>query len=589
MPILDWIGKDKVINHHLDVPYHMLDCKYSFDENGIHKNDYGSENMIIHGDNLLALKSLLPQFENGIDCIYIDPPYNTGEENWVYNDSVNDPRIKKWLGEVVGKEGEDLSRHDKWLCMIYPRLKLLQRLLSDDGLIFISIDDNEVANLKLVCNEIFSPNNFIAMFIWEKRTNRENRKEVSSRHDYILCYCKKKAKQNLNQLSMTDKALSSYSNPDNDPRGPWKSDPATAQAGHATENQFYTLETPNGNRFDPPAGRCWLYTKERFLEEIQAGRIWLGKDGNNTPRKKTYLYEKERGLVPESLWFAKDVATNEIAKNAFKIIFNDTDNPFPTIKPHELIERVIRLSTKKDSVILDSFAGSGTTAHAVLKLNKEDGGNRKFILIEMMDYADSITAERVKRVITGYSKDEEILLYDEDITIGNIANGSELLSIAKEVAKNAKTSGEYSSVKNPKIEEGHLRVVAIKNAKDQEPGIPGNFCYYELGDTLMKDGLLNENVEIDKIREYVYYMETKQKVLKKNEVEPYLLGQHVGNAYYFYYQKNSMTTLDREFLHTVKTKAEGYVIYADLCTLSDHELERYHITFKKIPRDISKL
>lgn len=589
MPVLDWIGKDKVVNHHLDVPYHVLERKYSFDESGIHDEDNGSDNMIIHGDNLLALKSLLPQYENGIDCIYIDPPYNTGEENWIYNDNVNDPRIKKWLGEVVGKEGEDLSRHDKWLCMIYPRLKLLHRLLSDDGLIFISIDDNEVANLKLVCNEVFSPSNFIAMFIWEKRTNRENRKEVSSRHDYILCYCKKKTKQNLNQLTMTDKALSNYSNPDNDPRGPWKSDPATAQAGHATENQFYTLETPNGNRFDPPAGRCWLYTKEKFLEEIEAGRIWLGKDGNNTPRKKTYLYEKERGLVPESLWFAKEVATNEVAKNAFKVIFDDTDNPFPTIKPPELIERVLQLSTKKDSVVLDSFAGSGTTAHAVLKLNKEDGGNRKFILIEMMDYAEDITAERVKRVISGYSKDEEIVLFDEEITIGNIGDGAELLEEAKQVAQNAKLSGEYSSIKKPKIEDGNLRVVAIKKAKDQEPGIPGNFSYYELGEQLLKDGLLNDSVGIERIREYVYFTETKQKISCSKDDEPFFLGQHAGNAYYFYYEKDGLTTLDREFLHTVKTKSSGYVIYADLCTLSESELERYHITFKKIPRDISRL
>ena len=190
MPTLEWIGKDKVVNHHHEVPYRVLERQYSYDEAGQHAEDNGSENMIIHGDNLEALKALLPKYEGKVKCIYIDPPYNTGEEGWVYNDNVNDPKIKKWLGEVVGKEGEDLSRHDKWLCMMYPRLKLLQRLLAEDGTIFISIDDNELYSLKNICDEIFGQRNYITNFIWEKRLNRENRKVVSSRHDYILCYAK---------------------------------------------------------------------------------------------------------------------------------------------------------------------------------------------------------------------------------------------------------------------------------------------------------------------------------------------------------------------------------------------------------------
>lgn len=166
MPSLEWIGKEKVVNHHLEVPYHVLERQYSYDEDGQKVEDNGSENMIIHGDNLLALKSLLPKYEGRISCIYIDPPYNTGNEGWIYNDNVNDPRIEKWLGEVVGKEGDDLSRHDKWLCMMYPRLKLLQRLLADDGAIFISIDKNEQANLKLICDEVFGEGNFKADISW---------------------------------------------------------------------------------------------------------------------------------------------------------------------------------------------------------------------------------------------------------------------------------------------------------------------------------------------------------------------------------------------------------------------------------------
>ena len=572
MPMLKWAGKEKVVNHHNDVPFRVLERKWGFcshaeargrgdflatkdakstKEDGKNLCELcdlcGKENMIIHGDNLAALKALLPQYEGKVKCIYIDPPYNTGEEGWVYNDNVNDPQIKKWLGEVVGKEGEDFSRHDKWLCMMYPRLRLLQKLLSDDGTIFISIDDNELAHLRLICDEIFGSQNFITTFIWEKRVNRENRKVVSSRHDYLLCYAKHVVSERrpLKQLPMTGEALDRYQNPDNDPRGPWKSDPVTAQAGHATQSQFYTLKLSNGIEHKPPAGRCWLYTEPVMMAAIADGRIWLGPEGKNTPRKKTYLHEKERGLTPETLWFAADVSTNEKAKNELKLIFPE-DIPFATPKPHELIEQILRIATDKDSIILDSFAGSGTTAHAVLNMNKEDGGNRKFILIEMMDYADTVTAERVKRVISGYG-------------------------------------------------EGNKAV----------EGTGGGFGYYELGDPLMIGENLNEDLPLEKIREYVWYMETRSSLtgltglagkdnldnhvnpVKTND--PYLLGVVGGTAYYFCYEKDSTVKLNRALLRKLKTKAERYVIYADICLLDDSELEKYNITFKKIPRDIARL
>ena len=214
MPTLEWIGKSKVINHHQEVPFRVLERKYSFDENGEHSEDNGSDNMIIRGDNLEALKALLPRYEGRVKCIYIDPPYNTGNEGWVYNDNVNDPKIKKWLGEVVGKEGEDLTRHDKWLCMMYPRLKLLQKLLAEDGVIFVSIDDIEVTYLRLIMDEIFGKVNFIAQLIWKSRQNKDNRNKtnVSIDHEYVLCYGR--------QLRGCKRDSSQYSNPDNDPRGP---------------------------------------------------------------------------------------------------------------------------------------------------------------------------------------------------------------------------------------------------------------------------------------------------------------------------------------------------------------------------------
>ena len=206
MPTLEWIGKDKVINHHQEVPFRVLERRYSYDEAGQHDEDNGSENMIIRGDNLEALKALLPRYEGRVKCIYIDPPYNTGNEGWVYNDNVNDPRIKKWLGEVVGKEGEDLTRHDKWLCMMYPRLKLLQKLLAEDGVIFISIDDNAQTLLRMICDEIFGARNFLAQMVWQKRTSPDARRKVSTGHEYICAYLKNinMADNSINQLSFSD-------------------------------------------------------------------------------------------------------------------------------------------------------------------------------------------------------------------------------------------------------------------------------------------------------------------------------------------------------------------------------------------------
>ena len=411
MPTLDWIGKDKVINHHNDVPYKVLERKYSYDEDGEHKDDIHSENMIIHGDNLEALKSLLPQYEGKIKCIYIDPPYNTrksSEKNkaWIYSDSVDDPKIEKWLGVTVGDEGEDLSRHDKWLCMMYPRLVLLNKLLSDKGIVCISIDDYECSYLKIICDDIFGKKNFVAQLIWRSDGNFDNQAKIKNVHEYIL---------------------------------------------GSTQNM-----------------------------------------------------------------------STELAKMGVKF-------DFP--KPVDLVIYLISFYCRKDDIILDSFAGSGTTAHAVLNMNKKDGGNRKFILVEMGDYADTITAERVKRVIDGYG-------------------------------------------------EG-------KNAVD---GTGGNFSYYELGSPLfLQDGTINNDIATAEIRKYIWYTETNGLEYAENEQEKYYLGSHNDTAYYFYYEKDKATILDYSFLATVNVKNQSYIIYADSCALSDIDLQKWNITFKKIPRDIEHI
>ena len=257
MPTLEWIGKSKVINHHQDVPFRVLERKYSFDENGQHDEDNGSENMIIRGDNLEALKALLPRYEGRVKCIYIDPPYNTGNEGWVYNDNVNDPKIKKWLGEVVGKEGEDLTRHDKWLCMMYPRLKLLQKLLADDGAIFISIDDAEFFNLRSICNEVFGEQNFIATVIWRKNyAPKSTAKHFSEDHDYILVFGKNADMWTPHKMPRTEKQNKAYKNPDNDPRGLWR--PNNLAARNYYSKGTYSITCPSGRVINgPPSGSYW--------------------------------------------------------------------------------------------------------------------------------------------------------------------------------------------------------------------------------------------------------------------------------------------------------------------------------------------
>lgn len=528
MPTLEWIGKDKVVNHHLEVPYRVLEHQYTYLGGGETGAEEPDGNKIIRGDNLEALKSLLPQYEGRVKCIYIDPPYNTGNEGWVYNDNVNDPRIKKWLGDVVGKEGEDLSRHDKWLCMMYPRLKLLQRLLADDGAIFISIDDAEYTNLKTICDEIFGSSNFVETIVWQKRTSPDARKKLSNGHEYILVFAKDISHYDdiFNRLALDEKDAEKFKNPDNDPRGAWVSTDFTAQGWRP--NQMYPITTPSGLVMNPPEGRCWRHLEDVYKTLLSDGRLWFGADGRGVPRKKTYLSERE-GKGVWTWWTNAEVghtqeATQEVAAIIGKAVFD-----YP--KPIRLIKRIFQLATKENSIILDSFAGSGTTAHAVLNMNKADGGNRKFILIEMMDYAESITAERVRRVIDGYGE-----------------------------------------------------------GKNAVAGTGGSFSFYDLGAPLMSaDNTLNETVGAEKIRQYVYFMETKAPLPEVSADEPYLLGSFANTAYYFYYERDRLTTLNRDFLAGVKTQAEGYVMYADLCTLSEEQLGLYHITFKKIPRDISRL
>lgn len=508
----------------------MLERRYSFDENGRTDADNGSENMVIRGDNLEALKALLPRYEGRVKCIYIDPPYNTGNEGWVYNDNVNDPKIKKWLGEVVGKEGEDLSRHDKWLCMMYPRLKLLQKLLAEDGAIFISIDSTELSSLNFLCNEIFGNVNFVDYISWFKKASPSNdAKYFSNDIEYILVFAKNKAIWRPSRLPLTEKQLKNYQNPDNDSRGCWNSATYTCnKSKEARPSLYYPILNPNtGEEVWPKETAVWAYSKEQCEEHIKNNLLYWGVDGKaKYPRFKKFL-SGHQGVVNRTLWHYDDVNhTQGAAMELRKLGINGFDTP----KPTRLIERILQIASDPDSVILDSFAGSGTTAHAVLNMNKADGGNRKFILVEMMDYADSITAERVKRVIQGYG-------------------------------------------------EG-------KNAVE---GTGGSFSFYDLGQPLLIGENLNEKVAPEKIREYIWFMETKAPYAPPAGENTYYLGSHNHTAYYFYYEPQRITVLDYAFLATLTQKGNGTVIYADRCAIGEEKLAQMGIVFKKIPRDIARL
>lgn len=353
-----------------------------------------TKNLFIVGDNLDALKLLQETYLNKVKMIYIDPPYNTGKE-FIYDDDFGDDaksyfhrsHQKDENGSRMVANPESNGRfHSDWLTMMYSRLRLARTLLRDDGVIFISIDDGEIGNLRKLCDEVFGDENSIALFVWEKRTTRENRRVFSFSHEYVLCVARQKEafEQIRNPLPTTDEVRERYSNPDNDPRGPWQSVSLNAQAGHATKAQFYSFTTPGGRELEPPPGRCWAVTKPKMQELIADGRVWFGETGNNVPRRKLFLSEAKDGLTPHTLWKAEEVGTNDSAKKDLISLFDGVE-VFDTPKPIGLIRRMLEITTDKNDVVVDFFAGSGTTAHAVMELNGSDGGKRRHILVQLAD------------------------------------------------------------------------------------------------------------------------------------------------------------------------------------------------------------
>lgn len=550
MPTLNWIGKDKVVSHHQDVPYRVLEHKYGFTaDKGEQTETTNSGNKIIHGDNLEALKSLLPEYEGKVKCIYIDPPYNTGNEGWTYNDNVNHPKIKKWLDETLkAKEQDkvaaigldDLTRHDKWLCMMYPRLKLLQKLLDDNGAIFISIDDNEQANLKMICDEIFGIRNFVGTYFWYKSGTPPNLSHKIKRNiEYVLCYTKTLNSNKFQGVQKTSKSDDPITKPQNsfkELRFKPKSLNIGLKDGVIKKGIYGTAKFPNEllndliiknrtNENEVTFKNRFIWVQDKLDEELENNTLVKINSKSLVISYKKQNYAKE--VPPNFIDSSVGVDTTENAGRMLHEIFGKKVFDFP--KTPSLIEYIINFLCNENDIILDSFAGSGTTAHAVLNLNKQDGGNRKFILVEMEDYANDITAERVKRVTKGYGTG------------------------AKAVA-----------------------------------GTGGAFDFYELGLPLFDENQnLNEKVGLAKIKEYIWFSETRTSFKEPNK-EPYFLGKKDESAYYFIYEKDRLTTLDYNALELIKTKGEQYVIYADNCLLPKEFMANKNIIFKKIPRDITR-
>jgi len=565
MPTVDWNGKKFIENYDQEVPLRLLK---KIQSNSIGKSD----NLIIEGDNLDALKALKPFYENQIKCIYIDPPYNIGKKGWVYKDNIDAPMIRNWLGTLV--DSEDLSRHDKWACMIYPRLKLLQDLLSDDGLIFVSIDDTEFHLLKMIMNEIFGPKNFVAQLIWNTEGSTDNQLEIKVVHEYILVYIKniekkEKAFGNVIAPDISDGKLF-QSHVENTATKNGKYNPASEvllPKGFPSEVEkldfpktklpkefFKKVEEKNhiprelsqeyGIHY-PIKNTPMIIRNQKLLKPCKVFSGWgnlnklnkfiqnnlkpFQEDGRDISyyisEEGVVVYRKERKDPRNILSVIREVGTTTQATAHLEDMGIDFDYP----KPVDLISYLLKIGSRKDSIILDSFAGSGTTGEAVLRLNKEDGGDRKFILIEIENkICKNKTSKRIKNIIKGYTE---------------------------------------------------------KKSKEKHAGLGGGFQYCTLGKPLFdEDRKIDRSCIFEDLSSYIYFTETND-VLDKKKIKNNFIGSKNNVEYYVLFRKNEKNTLDNTFLKKLNKQVEK-IIYADKCTISEDVLDEHNTIFKQIPYEV---
>src|SRR5712692_4936393 len=604
MPALVFKGKEYVYNHHLTVPYRPLlpDKKKS-----IGPADLGG-NLIIHGDNLHALKSLLPRYAGKIDLVFIDPPYNTGNENWSYNDNVNSPIMREWLTSNP-VNAEDMLRHDKWLCMMWPRLTLLRELLSERGSLWMTLDDNEVHRARAIIDEIFGEQAFIANVVWQKNYSPKNTAQFFSEdHDHLLVIAKNRDIWRPGLLERTEEMEARYSNPDKDSRGDWK--PSDLSARNYYSEGTYEIDCPGGRHLDgPPPGTYWRVKKSKFIKLDEDKRIWWGESGNNVPAIKRFLSEVKQGRVPQTLWFYDDVGHTQDAKRTLLEIgvLKSQEDATMTPKPVALIERIIDLATESDSVVLDSFAGSGTTGHAVLSANAKDQGTRQFVLVESEDYADRITAERIRRVIKGYAwsgtQREELLrekltwmqLQKADALLARVEaiKKKENFSDKPDLAAKGKESRRFEKI-TPTVKDGELLVEGEKKISRRVEGLGGEFTYCTLGEPLDPEGILSGKTlpEYESLGTWLYYAATGGTLDRaKIRASDYYLGPALDKHVWLIYKpdlaflKSADAALTLTFARSLREKKpdKPHLVFAAAKFLSNRQLLEHGVEYAALP------
>lgn len=603
MPILQFKGKTAIECYHHTLPHHIFDFDERLSVLETRERPTLDGNLIIEGDNLLALKALLPTHTGRIKCVYIDPPYNTGEEKWVYNDNLTQPQFKEWIGEVVGKEGEDATRHDKWCCMMYPRLQLLKELLADNGLIFVSIDDNEIANLNFLLDEIFGSENRIERIVWKKSYGGGAKEShIVTLHEYILCYAKDK--RNLDSLELNPDPLAveryyKYKDLKFEIRGPYRLKPleATKSMGER-KNLVYPIPMTDGTEVWPK--RQWWWKKERTMQALANDELVFtkGKDGISVSYKQ-YLKDEtgeERGAKLFSV--IDGIYTQEGTNNLKEVFAGNLVLPFP--KPVRLLKKLLELITEGDDIILDSFAGSGTTAQAVLELNNEDEGNRRFILVqqpfdtkenegEKINTCETITAQRVRKVIQGYQfagTQIEVLL-EKKISLNTLKNAEILLKQIEAIKKERSDFDEIST----ECKEGFIRVQGIKHITDQKKGLPGSFTYTRLGPPLFGEyrDLGKALPSYEELAKYIFYTETSSDFdYSAMDAKTGRIGEHKGTIYYLLYTPNGQEDrrLDLRWLKSLNQTKNHHtlVVYSEKIWIHRDDLAKFESETKQTVR-----
>jgi adenine-specific DNA-methyltransferase len=599
MPEIVFKGKEYVYNHHLTVPYRPL---VPHADKGIGPGDLAG-NLVIHGDNLHALKSLLPRYAGKVDLIFIDPPYNTGNEGWCYSDGVNSPIMKEWLS-TNPVDGDDMLRHDKWLCMMWPRLVLLRELLSERGVLAICIDENEVHRLYSLALEILGEESYLGSIVWKTR-NTDNRvlSKLSIDHEYVLLFSRSAGVQGR-VIARDD-----FKNPDNDKRGNYVTDPLT---GKATATQRPNLHYPitnelTGDVYQPDPARGWITDAPGFAQLLNDKRVWWPESPERgNPRKKRFLTETSERMPASSFW--SDLKGQSGADEVDRIL---GARLFDFPKALEFAERVVDLCAPSDALILDSFAGSGTTAHAVLKANAKDGGTRRFILVEGEDYADTLTAERVRRAINGYAwvGNQRETLLEEKITFTQFKKADEWLKKVETIkAREGFADGDLAdqgTIKTKrfdkittKLDDGVLRVEGERRISERMEGLGGEFTYCTLGEPLNLEKLLSgEHLPaFDALGAWLFHTATGGTLppLPKGAA-PWYLGEAQDKHLWLVYRpelaflKSPDAALTLTLARTLQTwgttRADGkpHLVFAPAKYMSNRQLLDHGISYAPLP------